>query len=311
MISISTNTFEFWNNKEENSALFIYGAGIISECIVELVKQANIKIDGFIDRDTNKHSHTFNGYKIYSPEELKSVYKNKNIKIFVAINDTWGAMYYLEKNFDNVKVYLQPIENDGCSDKSSINFALAPLRNLCLKRKDFTLVANTCAGSRIYQMLNCEYESPFVAVIIKPDEYLKLCQNLKQYLSYPLEFIRYEEWMLTNKYHTLCKLGDIEIKFIGRQDFEKCKQDWINRVKRVNYDNLFFIYENTHYRPSIDFYDKFLEIPLGTKLILQRDVHLNCKHSISTVDYANLFNPTLIIEKWFRLTDFLNHDIEY
>ena len=294
--------------------MFLYGAGVISECIVELVKQANIKIDGFIDRDVNKQSHYFNGYKIYSPEDIKNNFKDKKIKVYITINNTWSATNFLEQNFNNIEVYMPPIEDAsvvGVQDEPSINKGLAPLRNLCLKRKDFTLIANTCAASRIYQMCDCEYETPCVAVIIKPDEYLKLCQKLKEYLKYELKFVRYEEWFLTNKYHTLCKLGDVEIKFIGRHDFEKCKNDWDNRVERINYENLFLIYENTHYRPTIDFYEKFLEIPYGTKLILQRDVHLSVKHTICTVDYANLFNPSFVIEKWFRLTDFLNHDAVY
>ena len=308
MILLSTDVKEFWNNNQENTISLIYGVGVAAEFIIEMAEKALVKIDGFMDRDEQKHNHYFNGYNIYSPKTVNEKFKNNKVKIFVSINDTWGAMKYLETNLDIVaEVYLSPYEDNGCS----INFGIAPLRNKLLKDKNFTLVANTCAASRIYQITGCEYMTPFVAIIIKPDDYLKICQNLKEYLNKELEFIRYEEWMLVGKYHTLCKLGDIEIKFIGRTDFEKVKTDWETRIKRMNYDNLFLIYENTHYRPSIDFYNKFLEIPYGKKLILQRDVHLFVKNSISTVDYANLFNPGFIIEKWFNLTGFLNHEVEY
>lgn len=307
MISVSTNVKDFWDSTDEQEVRLLYGAGFAAEQIVALSKRANYRLDGFLDRDISKHSHYYNGLIIYSPNDVKEKFKDKNIKIFITINDIFGAIRYIEKNLDNVSVYMGPYEYDLCS----LNFGIVPLRNKLVKNKDFTIIANTCAGVRTYQLLGLEYQSPFVGIIIKPDEYLKLLQNLEKYLSYKLEFLRYEEWKFPSSYHTLCKLGDIEIKFIGRQDFEKVNNDWNNRVNRINWNNMFIYYENTHFKPSLDFYNKFLEIPYGTKLIMQRNCYLPVPHSINTPDHINIYDMNHLVELWFDLISFINREKEY
>lgn len=307
MIKINTNVSEFWNNKDSNTVLLIYGAGINSETIVEYIQRVNdIQIAGFIDNDTKKQGRYFNGYNIYAPEEVNEVFKNKKIKILISITDIFGAICTLEKYVSDSEVYF-------CTEQraSYINGAIASLRSKLIRDNNFSIIANTCAAARMYQLLGCKYMTPFVAVIIKPSEYIKMCANLKEYLSHEIKFIRFEEWMLKDEPYCLCKLGDIEIKFIHRNNFDQLKEEWQRRVERINFDNLFLIYENTHYQPTPKEYREFLNIQHGTKLILQRGTNLPLEHSINTTYDVHLFRPDILVEKWFKIVDFINHDVEY
>ncbi|MDD3236935.1 MAG: DUF1919 domain-containing protein [Candidatus Gastranaerophilales bacterium] len=185
---------------------------------------------------------------------------------------------------------------------------LAPLRNKLLKTENFTIISNTCIAIRIYQLVNCSYKTPTVATIILPNDYFKLCSNLKEYMSKELKFLRFEEWMYLDKYHTLCSLGDIEIKFIGRLDFDDIKAKWDEHVKRINYDNLFMVWDLNHYTTSPELLYKFLNINGGTKIIFNNKLQ-NIPHS--ACDPNLIFAPGPILEKNFLLTDWLNHDVEY
>ena len=306
MINLSTNCNEFFENSE-NDLLMIYSAGTNAEIIVDLPKKANIQIECVIDNDIKKSNHFFNGIKILAPNDVENLYKNNKKKILVTSNRLLSCIHTIESNITNVSVYIPKQE----VDLESFNAAIAPLRHKLLKTEDFTIIANTCDGTRIYQLLNCSYNTPFIGNIIKPNDFYKLCSNLKYYMKQELKFVRIEEWMYPNKPYVLCTLGDIEIKFISRVDFDDIKQKWDERVKRINYDNLFFIWEDFHYETSYDIYEKFLNIPYGKKLILQRGKQISgLKHSIYDPD-KSLFSPGYLVEKWFNLIGFINNEVEY
>ena len=73
------------NTKER--PIFIWGTGVGGETTLNLIKDKSQRILGFIDNDSNKWGDTFYGYKVFSPEILKSYY---NTKPYIII----GSMYY-------------------------------------------------------------------------------------------------------------------------------------------------------------------------------------------------------------------------
>ena len=93
------------------------------------------------------------------------------------IDDIFGAITTLEHFLDKAEVYIPNISVIG----GSINTALAPVRNKLIKDKNITVIGNTCAAARIYHFTDIEYKSPFMSVIIKPEDYVKICTNLEKY----------------------------------------------------------------------------------------------------------------------------------
>lgn len=75
-------------NAKERS-IFIWGTGVGGETTLNLIKDKSQRILGLIDNDPNKWGHTFYGYKVFSPEVLKSYC---NTKPYIII----GSMYYEE-----------------------------------------------------------------------------------------------------------------------------------------------------------------------------------------------------------------------
>ena len=304
MISISTDVNKLWDNLDNETVFFIYGAGTNAEAFLDLLSKTDIRLNGLIDQNKSKIGHLFKGYPIYSLEDIKTNFKNKKIRILISIYDVYGSIMNIESALDDATVFVAPNSEGG------FNMLFTPIRNRLIKDKNFTLIANTCMGVRTYQLTGCKFNSPFIAVIISPEDYLKICSNLKTYMAQELKFVNYEEWKFNDKYQTLCQLGDTKIKFIGKTDFDEVKEKWDKRVKRINYKNLFFMWENTHYPVPANIYNKFLEIPYGTKLIIQRETHIPCKHTVLTTRDIHFFS-NYFIEKWFDLTGFLNHEVEY
>ena len=64
---------------------------------------------------------------------------------------------------------------------------------------DFTIVSSNCLGSRIYQELTLPYNTPFVGLFLYTPCYIKLLQNLKDYLQRPITFIEISKYDEANK----------------------------------------------------------------------------------------------------------------
>ena len=78
-----------------------------------------------------------------------------------------------------------------------------------LKNTDVTLIASNCNGCCILHDLGLKFNSPFVNLWVEPSDFIKLCENLKDYLQYDLVFITPAEKEIT---YPVALLKDI--KFI-------------------------------------------------------------------------------------------------
>ena len=57
---------------------------------------------------------------------------------------------------------------------------------------NISIIASNCNGGVIYHDLGLQYQSPFINLWIKPNDFIKLLSDLRGYLSYELRFIREE-----------------------------------------------------------------------------------------------------------------------
>jgi uncharacterized protein (DUF1919 family) len=105
-----------------------------------------------------------------------------------------------------------------------------------LTNKDFSLVSSNCNGAILLHDLKLRFNSPTVNLFMYPRDFIKYVSDIRHYsnceiyfkedkdLSYPVGF-----------------LEDIEIHFMHYPNEEEAKQKWIERTKRINFENIFIM----------------------------------------------------------------------
>lgn len=123
-----------------------------------------------------------------------------------------------------------------------------------LNNKELTILTNNCMAGIIYHELGLKFNSPTINLFIKKDEFLNLVNHLKEYENSKLieikeDGIDYPIGKLINK-----KYGDITIYFMHYNSFEEAKEKWIERYKRIDYDNIYVILDvgpEKEFKPSL------------------------------------------------------------
>ena len=88
-------------NNNTKAPLVLYGAGLIGKLILESLKQKNINVDYFCDRDEAKYDTEIKNVKVISPTQLKDLDKNTNIFICYYTFDSI-ANFLNESGFQNL-----------------------------------------------------------------------------------------------------------------------------------------------------------------------------------------------------------------
>lgn len=112
-----------------------------------------------------------------------------------------------------------------------------------LKNKSVSIISNNCIGGILYHDLGLKFNSPTINTLIYGDEFIEFIKNLKEYINCELV---YDE---TSKEYPIGVLSSIDkktihIHFLHNNNFEEAKSNWNRRKSRINYNNLFVIYEH-------------------------------------------------------------------
>lgn len=116
-------------------------------------------------------------------------------------------------------------------------------RRASLKCKKLpTIICADCVGGVIYHDLSQQFLSPTINLYMKIEDFLTLCENLSKYcgpnatlkeipseFTYPIGLLQYEG------------LPDIRLFFMHYSSFEQAQQKWVDRCKRINYENIVLI----------------------------------------------------------------------
>lgn len=106
----------------------------------------------------------------------------------------------------------------------------------------FCIISNNCWGAEFYIERNIEYNSPFVGLFIPPLQFAKMANDLPEYLSQELVFVKetkckeYEKLHLKEKY-PIGLLNDIEIHFLHYKDENEAILKWNRRLDRMPKDS--------------------------------------------------------------------------
>lgn len=153
---------------------------------------------------------------------------------------------------------------------SLMTFVTILYRKSKLKNKDFTIICNNCSGGLIYRLLDLEFTTPTTDLWISKNDFSNFCNNLKTYCDVELEEAKKEELSVEFKYPVGVlrsdNLPDVYLYFSHMKTFEEAKKKWDRRKKRINYDNIFVIYDTHMYCQDIDL-KNFQNIKYDNKVI--------------------------------------------
>lgn len=164
---------------------------------------------------------------------------------------------------------------------NTINHRLSKLKN-----RDFTIISNNCCGSLIYQLLGMKYTSPTVGVIIDKNYFFKLCYYLRDYCSVDMQELNSEEEN-NKKYNysagiikNINGLDDIVVYFPHERSSKEAIRKWNYRKNRINYQNLYIIYD-THMYIAPDDYEDFYRIQCKNKVMFTEKTNINSPNTFS------------------------------
>lgn len=230
-------------NKEYNEAYNLIQYEIL---------KGNISVECIVSRD--QYSRYMDGYKVIDSSHLMD-YEFDYIIVF---NDL---------RFEEIKKEAISL---GVREKQIINGKYMHLpcfdfeRYTSLIENPVTIVSDDCWGRELYHYLGLESTSPFILIRIDKDDYLKICNDLKKYMSY--ELVMEQETDYINDRYPIGSLGEgdekVYLNFVHDTSFKNAYDAWEKRKKRMNYDNLFV-------KMTIlndDQFDKFKSIPYEHKV---------------------------------------------
>lgn len=108
-----------------------------------------------------------------------------------------------------------------------------------LKNHDFTIISSNCVGGVITHELGQRFDSPTVNLYFEPSDYLKFLKNFRHYIE--------DGILIENKQKSVERgypvgiLEDITLYFVHYESFEQAKEKWIERCKRIHWDNIYFL----------------------------------------------------------------------
>lgn len=111
------------------------------------------------------------------------------------------------------------------------------------KQKEVTFISQNCIGGVLYHMLGIPFSSPTINMFIEDENFTKLAENPRHYLSMdakPCEECHVDEKNPSLCYPTIC-VDDI---ILCCQHYKNCAEAieaWNRRRKRVNYEKIFVI----------------------------------------------------------------------
>ena len=104
-----------------------------------------------------------------------------------------------------------------------------------LRNENINIISANCIGGVIYHDLGLKFNSPTVNLYFNASDYVKFVSNLTYYLKCELKEI-------DSEFDYPCALcGDIVLHMVHYHSFEEGKKKWEERIKRINYENLYFI----------------------------------------------------------------------
>ncbi len=165
-----------------------------------------------------------------------------------------------------------------------------------------TIISNNCIAGIIYHDLGLPFLSPTINLMFGHDDYMEFINNLEHYINcIPEEAIladvAYPVGTLTRNNKT------IYIHFVHYSSFEEAKYKWVERSKRVDFNNLYVIFE--YNIPGYDrkkivdienpYYQQFKLFPYKKRMITYSSIKHD-KELVNSSCYKNNYSPGKLLK---------------
>lgn len=177
-----------------------------------------------------------------------------------------------------------------------------------LKNQDFSLFSPNCYAGLIYHRLGIQFLSPTINMCFPvKKQYLKFVSNIKYYLEKDLVFINDSEYNFP-----VAMLEDIKIVFNHYNSNEEAEQAWTKRKARVNYDNIFIIFDDIADAEYEDLV-KFSKINCRGKVVLTAKKYNDIPCAIQISKYATdgIMHPYLLDKSIWTGKNVADHDFNF
>lgn len=184
-----------------------------------------------------------------------------------------------------------------------------------IKNKNPSIICCNCIAGVMYHDLGMPFYSPTINLYMHPDDYIKFLTDIKYYTS--IEVIESEETgMDEGREFPIGLLGDIKVYFMHYRSFEEAKEKWIERCKRINWDNLFVIMvQRDGDNCRKDHIEAFDRLPFKNKIIFVNRSMVNIKSSVYIEGFeeldgvGNLISykkPELLAKRYYEDFDYVS-----
>lgn len=100
-----------------------------------------------------------------------------------------------------------------------------------VRLNEISIISNHCWGGISYHNLHMKFNSPFINMFVKEDEYLKLLENLEYYMELKVEYAGEEYGSIQKRNYPVGKIGDVHLHFNHYYSFEEAVQKWEERKR--------------------------------------------------------------------------------
>lgn len=142
----------------------------------------------------------------------------------------------------------------------------------------FCIISNDCWGAEIYKLLNREFNTPFIGLMLMGPCYIKLLSDPFYFMNLPLNFrqkSKYPEMQEINAGidFPMAVLGDstIEVHFLHYKSTSDAEHKWMRRLKRMDWDNLFIKYDCGKDYADTQTVQSFINLPYPNKLLFGKE----------------------------------------
>lgn len=117
---------------------------------------------------------------------------------------------------------------------------------ILLRRKNFCIISNNCWGSRLYEILKREYNTPFVGLFLRPTHYINFIKNLEKNISIELTIHHFKN---TDEKYPVANIEGCDIYFLHYENKSEAIMKWnrrrirlLNHIEHYGMDKIIFKY---------------------------------------------------------------------
>ena len=149
-----------------------------------------------------------------------------------------------------------------------------------LTNHKFSIIASSCNGGVITSELGEQFRTPTINLWFDAEDFVKLAENLKYYMSLEVEEIE------NNFYnYPVGRIDDIMIYFMHYHSFEEAKDKWNQRKQRINHDSLYFMMAERD-GCTKELVQRFDALPYTNKVIFTANDYPECSSAICVNKYS-------------------------